>query len=242
MNSNINGEILTSGKSSFTIEVPFELIETGKKDVKKPLIIYLHGFKDNIQSFKKRSIEVVKSVEAYHLFLQGPYTLYEGRNDKKVKDWGASWYLYDGEQKQFIQSMEKTSEFIHQTLQNISKGIVYSRLCLLGFSMGGYLAGYFAMTRAKVVNELIVVGARIKTEVLNSDWSSISHMNILAVHGKKDKLVDYKPQRNEIKRLQKKGIKADFKVIEQKHIFNKESTVPICDWLLECNYNYNSDK
>ncbi len=240
MNSNKNEEILISGKTSFTIDVPFELIETGKEDMEKPLIVYLHGFKDNIQSFKKRCFEVLVRMEAYHLFLQGPYPIYERRTAKKVENWGASWYLYDGDQDQFIYSLEKTSTFIDQIIKKLKEKIDFCRICLLGYSMGGYLAGYYAMTRAKSVNELIVAGARIKTEVLEGRWKRISHMNVLALHGSQDKLVDYKPQRNEIKRLREKGIKADFQLIKQKHIFNNKLTVLICDWL---NYNeYNQNK
>lgn len=237
MNSNKNEENLISGKNSFTIQVPFELIETGEKGGKKPLILYLHGYKDNIQSFKKRSSEMFNKVSAYHLFLQGPYPIYERRNAKKVKDWGASWYLYDGEQKQFLESLEKASEFIDNSIKNIQSTINYNRLCIIGFSMGGYLAGYYAMTRQKKVDDLVVTGARIKTEILNDHWDSISHMNILALHGNKDKLVDYIPQRNEIKTLLEKGIKADFILTEQKHIFNRKVIELICDWLPKNKYN-----
>lgn len=239
MNSNKDEKILISGKTSFTIEVPFELIETGRKDMEKPLIIYLHGFKDNIQLFKERCSEVLERIEAYHLFLQGPYPLYEKRNKKKVEDWGASWYLYDGDQDQFIKSLEKTSMFVDQTIQNLKGRLEYNRLCLVGYSMGGYLAGYYAMTRAKFVNELIVAAARIKTEVLKGQWDLISHLNILALNGSIDKLVDYKPQRNEIKMLREKGIKADFQLTKQKHIFNSKLTGLICDWLNKNKYNQN---
>lgn len=38
-------DVLVSGKESFKIEVPFKITETGRKGVKKPLIVFLHGFK-----------------------------------------------------------------------------------------------------------------------------------------------------------------------------------------------------
>lgn len=237
MNNKKNEEILISGKFSFNIDVPYELIETGKKNKQKPLIVYLHGFKDNIQSFKKRCSDIIETIEACHLFLQGPYPIYESRSNKKVEDWGASWYLYDGAQDQFVKSLEKTSEFIDQILQNLKDKINSSRICLLGYSMGGYLAGYYAMTRPKSVNELIVAGARIKTEVLKGQWKKILHLKILALHGNKDKLVDYKPQRNEIKKLIGVDVKADFQLIKQNHIFNHKYTGLICDWLKRNEYN-----
>ena len=243
MNNNKNDEILISGKIPFCYDVPYRVIETGKKDKEKPLILYLHGFKDNIELFRDSCSQILDKIEAYHLFIQGPYPLYENRSKKKVKDWGASWYLYDGEQEQFLKSLEKTSGFIDNVIEGLKNSIDFSRFCLIGYSMGGYLAGYYALTRAEAVNELIVAGARIKTEIIEEKWELISHLNILALHGKRDKLVDYKPQRNEIKRLINQGVKADFKLIDQKHIFNDEFINLICDWLCKNNYRlHNSIK
>ena len=149
-------------------------------------------------------------VEAYHLFIQGPYPIYESRSEKKVDNWGASWYLYDGNQEQFLSSLEKTSVFIDKVLTEVNRSTKCDRFCLIGYSMGGYLAGYYALTRPAKINELIVIGARIKTEILNGNWDKILQLNILALHGKRDNFVDYKPQRNEIKKLISHGIHADF--------------------------------
>ncbi|MDZ7719523.1 MAG: alpha/beta hydrolase [Balneolaceae bacterium] len=231
MNINKKDEFLISGNTPFCIDVPYKLIETGQKNTAKPLIVYLHGFNDNIEGFRSRCSQIVRKFEAYHLFIRGPYPLYEKRSAKKAKDWGASWYLYDGDQKQFLSSLEKTSGFLDHVIDELKNSVDYKRLCLIGYSMGGYLAGYYAMTRTKSVHDLIVAGARIKTEILNEDWELISHLNILALHGKRDKLVDYKPQRSEIKKMVDHGIHADFKLIDQKHIFNDDFISLICDWL-----------
>jgi predicted esterase len=236
MNNNKNDGILISGNSPFCIDVPYKLIETGQKGTKKPLIVYLHGFKDNIEAFGERCSQIIEKIDAYHLFIQGPYPLYERRSEKKVQDWNASWYLYDGDQGQFLTSLEKTAGFIDQVLEELKGYVDNERLCLIGYSMGGYLAGYYTMTRSECVTDLIVAGARIKTEILNEDWDLISHINILAIHGKRDKLVDYKPQRSEIKRLIDNGVNAEFKLIDQKHIFNDEFISLIYDWLNKNDY------
>lgn len=240
MNNNKNDEILTSGNVSFCIDVPYKLIETGQKSTEKPLIVYLHGFNDNIAAFRKRCSQIIDKFEAYHLFIRAPYPLYEKRSEKKVQDWGASWYLYDGDQDQFLRSLERTSGFLDHVFEELKSSVDYERLCLIGYSMGGYLAGYYAITRAEVVKDLIVAGARIKTEILKGKWELISHLNILALHGKRDKLVDYKPQRSEIKKLANKGVNAEFKLIDQKHIFNDEFISLICVWLKKSlTYKYN---
>lgn len=208
-------DVLISGKTSFDIEVPYKVIETGKTG-KKPLIVYLHGFNQNIEQFQ-RLTEDLLSVEAYHLFLQGPYPIYDRRQKKKVKDWGHSWYLYDGDQDQFVTSLELSSEFIQEVIDNILEHISASRIALLGYSMGGYQAGYFALSRWKHVNELVVIGGRIKTEVFEDRNGDYNHMNILALHGSEDDSVDSQPQKECCEQLASWGANVTFKELEESH-------------------------
>jgi len=66
---------------------------------------------------------------------------------------------------------------------------------------------------------------------LEKKWDKIKHLNILALHGKKDNIVDYKGQRAEIRTLFKNGINANFKLTNQKHILSEEFIKFIYDWL-----------
>ena len=229
-------DILISEKAFFDIEVPYKLIESGKTGINKPLIIYLHGYNDHLESFKSKCSLLINQVEAYHLFIQGPYPVFNRTKDKKVEEWGRAWYLFDGDQNQFIRSMEKSSTFIEKILQSVKDRLSSNRTCLIGYSMGGYLAGYFALSRPDNVQDLIVAGARIKTEILEGDWKKINHLKVFAVHGANDNIVDYKPQRSEIRRLVDNGVSANFKLIAQKHIFNEEFASEIRDWLYEKGY------
>lgn len=230
-----NSDVLISGKTSFKIEVPYELIEVGPKDEKKPLIIYLHGFGQNNHTFKE-NCKLLLNFSAYHLFIQGPYPLYDRSREKNVSDWGRAWYLYDGNRGQFIKSLELSSEFIQGVTDNLLKFINVSRICVLGYSMGGYLAGYFALTRWKHVNELVVIGARIKTEVINNNWDNIQHIQIFALHGKNDKSVDYEPQNDEINLLRKHNVNATFSLIDSGHELNNFYLEKIADWLNKRGY------
>lgn len=227
-------EVLISGKASFKIEVPYKLYETGKNG-KKPLIVYLHGFNQNIDRFEK-IVKPLTELRAYHLFIQAPYPLYDQTRTKKVEDWGRSWYLYDGEQQQFVRSLELSSEFIQEIIDGLLPNIEVSRLCLFGYSMGGYLAGYFMLSRWKHVNEAIIIGARIKTEVFAERLQEANHINVLALHGSGDTSVFPEPQQKEIEKLKEEGYNARFKSIEAQHklsqLFIRESEL----WLKENGY------
>lgn len=228
-------DVILSGKTTFKLEVPYKIFETGTENSKKPLIIYLHGFGQNISTFQTKCNHLFQ-VEAYHLYIQGPYPLFERTGTRKVPEWGRSWYLYDGTQNQFIQSLERSSEFIQDVVDNLLKFLPVNRLCILGYSMGGYLAGYFALTRWKHVNDLIVAGARIKTEILHDDWQHVGHLNILAVHGKEDKKVKPAPQKEEILKLKEHGAKAELKLLNESHSFTDAYSIAIFNWLIMHQY------
>lgn len=227
--------VLMSGKSSFKIEVPHQLIESGAKRSKKPLLIYLHGYGQNIEDFQKQC-ELLLDIEAYHLFIQGPYPIYDRTGKKNVSEWGRAWYLYDGNRGQFIKSLEVTSEFIQEIVDRLINVIDVSRIGIVGYSMGGYLAGYFALTRWKHINDLAVCGARIKTEVLNGHWEKIKHLNIVAIHGEQDQSVHFTPQQEEIDRLKSQDINAEMVLLKEKHIFSEEYVKSLNEWLKKMGY------
>jgi predicted esterase len=132
--------------------------------------------------------------------------------------------------------LEVSAEFIQQVLDRHLQLINANRICIFGYSMGGYLAGYFALTRWKHINELIVAGCRIKTEVLNNEWDKISHMNVLALHGEKDDSVKAQSQKVEIEKLQKHGVSATFKSINEKHKLTNAFISEANHWLTTMGY------
>ncbi|MDX1586573.1 MAG: alpha/beta hydrolase [Balneolaceae bacterium] len=232
----MNQEVLATGKTSFKIEVPHKLIETGDKSgEKKPLIVYLHGYNQNIEYFEKK-VEDLLNLKAYHLFIQGPYPIYDESREKKVPQWGRAWYLYDGRQEQFVRSLELSSEFIQEVIDSLLKHINVSRIAVIGYSMGGYQAGYFALSRWKHVNELAVVGGRIKTEVFENRKGEYGHMNVLALHGAQDESVESEPQKESAGQLQKWGAKVMFRELDEGHKLSNAYLREIKGWLLEQGY------
>jgi predicted esterase len=227
-------DVLVSGKTSFKVEVPYLLIETGEKGEKR-LIIYLHGFGENIDRFRQKCDSLL-SLNAYHLFIQGPYPIYDRSRKKNVSEWGRAWYLYDGNRGQFIKSLELASEFIQEIVDKLLPVIQVNRIGVMGYSMGGYLAGYFALTRWKHVNDLAVIGARIKTEILNDNWENIQHLNIAAFHGKNDDKVKAEPQAKEIELLRENGVKAELNLLNENHSFSEVYLNQIIQWFKRIGY------
>lgn len=228
-------DVLISGKASFKIEVPYKLIETGDKG-KKPLILYLHGFNQNISTFGEK-VSVLLKIPAYHLFIQGPYPLYDRKQKTQVSNWGRAWYLYDGEQDQFIKSLEISSEFIQEITDKVLDHIEVSRLAMLGYSMGGYLAGYFALSRWKHVNDLVVIGGRIKTELFTDRKSNYDHLNVLALHGSKDNKVAKENQEKSCEELSEWGVNVTFKEIDAAHNLSNQYIAEIMNWFDSIGYS-----
>lgn len=235
----INHELIQSGKASFKIEVPYKLFETGDRESHKPLIVYLHGFNQTEKSFRDDCSDLL-NIHAHHLFIQAPYPIYDRSREKPVADWGRSWYLYDGDQDQFLLSMDHASRFIGQLIEKTAKATSSTRTALLGYSMGGYLAGYHAIMRPEQVNELIICSARYKSELLEGDYSKINHQSILALHGTADKTVESSPQREVVMELKQHGIDAAFVALDDTHKFSPAFTEIILDWLHDKSYTFES--
>jgi len=234
-----NYELIQSGKASFKIEVPYKLFEAGDRHAPKPLIVYLHGFNQTEKSFREDCADML-NIHAHHLFIQAPYPIYDRSRKKPVAEWGRSWYLYDGDQDQFLLSLDYASRFIGQLIEKTAKATSSTRTALLGYSMGGYLAGYHAIRRPEQIKDLIICSARYKSELLEGEYYKINHQSILALHGTADKTVESSPQQNEIEGLRQQGIDATFVALDDTHKFSRSFTEKILDWLNDKSYTYDS--
>lgn len=225
-------DVLVSGKTSFKIEVPYKLVETGPKGP-KPLIVYLHGRGQYLDLFEKKT-EVFKELDAYHLYLQGPYP--ELTHIKEREKIGYSWYLYNGKQGSFVKSLEYTAEFIQEIIDGVRPFLKITRLCLVGYSMGGYQAAYFGLSRWKHTNEMIIIGGRIKTELIGSKWEQLRHIKVLALHGLNDTDVSPIKQEEQIAILKKHHIDAEFVGFDHDHSLNAPMLKSGVAWLKKNGY------
>jgi predicted esterase len=226
-------EEFLSGANSFEIEVPYSFIDIGDEKF-KPLFIYLHGFRQNIKMFRTR-MEPLLDLEGYHLFVQGPYPIYDRSRDKRIEDWGRAWYLYDGNQDSFRNSLELTSTFLDDLIDDIISKITFTNLAIIGYSMGGYLAGYYALSRSDRVDHLVTIGSRIKTEYFEGQDYNYTGLNVLAVHGKDDRNVEGTPQKRSCNQLAKWGANVTYRELEGAHRLQEKYLEEAKKWIISQN-------
>jgi len=210
-------------------QVPCKLIQTGKNP--QHLLVYLHGYKQNIQILQKKFDQLI-TINAFHLFIQAPHILYDESRKRPIEEWGRAWYLFDGSQQVFIRSMEESSRFLESVLHNVNNQYSVSKTGIIGYSMGGYLAGYFAFSRSELIDELVVIGARLKTEVFEQTLDQYNHIKVLALHGKNDESVRLKPQRDEIEKLKQLGYQAELLQTNSGHRIDSEIVDNLHKWLI----------
>lgn len=220
-------QLQTQHTFPFEIDVSYKLLETGDPG-EKPLIIYLHGYKQNLNSFKKKATPLLK-LDARHLFLQGPYITFNEKKNSKMADWGRAWYLYDGNQEQFKNSLEKTSVFIQKVIEQVSMKMTPAETVLLGYSMGGYQAGYFALSRPNYVDDLVVIGGRIKTEFFSNHH--YPNLTTLVLHGRKDRSVNIRQAQESAERLREMGADVNFYGLEEGHRLTEPYIIKTREWL-----------
>jgi len=226
-------DVILSGKTTFKIEVPYRLYEAGEPGP-KPLIVYLHGFGQDIRVFEEQ-MKDMHSIKAYHLYIQGPYP--DNRTIERSDKRGYGWYLYSGKKGSFEKSLEYSSEFLQGVIDGLIPMLQITRCTVIGYSMGAYLAGYFGFTRWKHTNELVMLGGRFKDDLFKErNWQKRSHLNILAVHGKKDAVVDPDAQRKSIDVAISNGLTAKYVEVNAGHKITRAYLSNVKKWLKQQGY------
>lgn len=226
-------ETILAGKSTFKLQVPYKLIQVGEK-TKKPLLVYFHGFAESMDYLETRCASLLE-LDAYHLFIQGPYPI---KLSPKTKREGFSYYIYD-EDSSYIDSLEYTSEFIQEVIDHITSLVEVSRLGLVGYSMGAYLAGYWAFSRWKHTSDLVMINGRLKTELFKEKIETkdyFSHLNILALNGLQDIVVEAKKQQIEIELINQFGLNGTYIGLDESHKLSTNLVESAKNWLINLGY------
>jgi predicted esterase len=205
--------VVATGKATYKIQVPYKLIRTGAGE-KVPLVIWLHGFGQTMSWMKKTCEPVWGDISAHHLFVQAPYLLLESYVQKKPE--GYSWYMFNGEREHYEDSMEHAAEFILDLAGKLRAVTHHKEIHVAGYSQGGYLAGYMALSRPHLVTKAIMLAGRFKHEWVK-DWEKVKDIHLVGIHGDADTEVLPGPQREALEVAQNHGVKTEFRLVEGGH-------------------------
>lgn len=182
------------------------------------LVVALHGQGMSAASFARDFLPCLPD-GASALVPQAPLP-FEQRSAKGIRQ-GNGWYVYTGETEEFLASMRRTEDWLVRQVEfaTADHGFDRGRVSLLGFSQGGYLAGWVGIRHAARFRRLVVAGARIKHEALEDDArrAAGTALGVLAVHGAEDEGVSPAAARASVEAVAAWGLPAEFRAYPGGH-------------------------
>lgn len=197
---------------------------------KWPLVVALHGMGMTAPEFAG----LVASLRKLPCLLFVPEGVYpfEIRTGQQMRI-GRAWYLYTGDEEAFVRSMDRTGRHLNSLLTRLGKEypVDADRVFLLGFSQGGYFAGYHAIRHAKRFRGAVVIGARVKHEVLGKELARAKDLELLLLHGKKDRAVPFALAERSHAAVADAGLSVELRDYDSGHSITKEELADAKRWL-----------
>ncbi len=193
-----------------------------------PCLILLHGFGENGALFDER-LSALDDAPYARLFPDGPFPV-DSKDASGRSRIGRSWYQYDGDQARFLQALafaERHLEAVFAEAARLSP-LDPTRVVLLGYSQGGYLAGVAALRDRTRYRGLVGVACRIKTEALGAELGQAAGYPVLLVHGRKDEHTPLAAEEVAHAALLQAGVRSRLVVHDGGHGVKRE-TVPVVD-------------
>ena len=172
--------------STFHLECPYTLVlpEGYRRDRAWPLVIALHGM-GQYEALMQRAMSPLFDRPWMWLFPRGVYP-FEMRQPEKIRI-GYAWYLYTGDQDALRESFRVSDQHLMNLQDVVRKEHPVSETAVIGFSQGGYLAGYVAPQHPERFKAAGSIGGRIKHEFLeDAPETARKGVALAQFHGGKD--------------------------------------------------------
>lgn len=194
-----------------------------------PYLLALHGFGDDGARLGAR-LGGCAPARCALVLPDGPYPV-EMRAEAPPRV-GRAWYQYTGDGAEFVRAMVRTGAWLEELAAAVAErhALDPRRRVLLGYSQGGYLAGYHALAHAGAWRGLIVIAARIKHEALAEELPAAAGFPVLALHGARDASVGREAVERSIAALRAAGAAVDFRVHDGGHGLRAELVPAIRDF------------
>ncbi|MCA8912002.1 MAG: hypothetical protein KDB82_09870 [Planctomycetes bacterium] len=177
------------GSVPFEVDCPYTLVLPKGYDAGRawPMVIALHGM-GHTHDIMRRYVAPLLDRPWMWVFPRGVYP-FEMRQPDKIRI-GYAWYLYTGDQDALRESMRLSTQHLLDVQDVIRKDFAISDSAVIGFSQGGYLAGYVAPHNPERFKAAGCIGGRLKHEFMDDIPEGAAEKVALAqFHGGKDENV-----------------------------------------------------
>ena len=200
-----------------------------------PLLTALHGQGMSAERFR-RVLRHLPATDHARLFPEGPY-VFEMRDPPPIRA-GHGWYIYLGDSDAFRRELERTEEHLLATLDQIESQYGTtdrSRSVLLGFSQGGYLAGFVGLRHPERFGGVVISAARLKHEFLTNELArgGSSLPAVLLLHSPDDPATAFERAEESRDRLAEAGVDVELFAHEGGHRLPPPALTRVHEWLEE---------
>lgn len=206
---------------TFTHSVPCDVRRPADAD--GSVVVALHGMGQSAAHFRRDADPLVPT-GATLILPQGPYPFELRSKDTTKHDpprQGNAWYVWTGDSDAFVRSLADVASWLLGVIdaEIAREGLDARRVALVGFSQGGYLAGFVGVRNAARFRALVVASGRMKDEILAdaAPAAGATGLRVLDVHGAQDEAVRPEPCRASAERLAALGLPVDFRTYDAGH-------------------------
>ena len=150
-----------------------------------PLVIALHGWGMSERSFARWLRPGIEADDGVSWWI--PRGILPGQVESKRIGYG--WYVFDGQDQAALKaSMSEARSYVAGLVDLARRHLSPRRIVLAGFSQGGYLASYVALTRPDLFAGLVCCCGRPKSEFVD-DLAAARGVAVLVQTGAEDRAV-----------------------------------------------------
>jgi phospholipase/carboxylesterase len=191
-----------------------------------PLVIGLHGYGADPKSFAKL-YERAGSPEMIYVCLQAPYAFGAGR------DLGYSWSTWNRDDSTIgPRSARLSSDLIAEAARKLGDRYQTNGTWLLGFSQGCGMAYRTGIAYHDLFKGIICFGGGLDTTSFGpDDYTAAKGLKVFAVHGKEDRIVDYKYGTTTRDFLKRRGYKVTFVDFKGGHTVPEQQLRQTMKWV-----------
>ena len=193
-----------------TVKVPdsdisFDYIVRYSGDASKsdelPMVVALHGNGDTAGNFYKTALNEIEA-DARIIIFKAPIPM----------GTGGAWPMEAGELDRYAEALTDAVDIVYEEYPTFGDPLV------VGFSGGGVMSYYLAAAFPDSYSYIFPVSGMLKKDSLDGlSTEGSKTVEVLAFHGKNDRVVKISGGRRATELLRERGIKIDFQEFEGNH-------------------------